>query len=129
MSGVSASETLVAAAVAALGEVEGLNGAYDGLPVKASLPYAVIAIGQERDWGWKGGDAREIRMTLTIRDASERPVRLRTLMAEAERALCDMSAPHDWRVVNVVTLQVSTAQKRAGEWTARIELRIRMERS
>ncbi|MGQ0660227.1 tail completion protein gp17 [Sphingosinicella sp.] len=125
----SASEALAAAALGALAGTVGLNGAYEGVPVKASLPYAAIELGPESDWGWKGGEGREVRLAVTIRDAGERPGRLRRLMAAAEVALLGLDgAVEGWRIVNVVTSRTRTAQKRAGEWTGMIEVRVRMER-
>lgn len=125
----SASEAL-AAAVPAMAAVGGLNGAYDGTPVRASLPYATIDLGPESDWSWKGGGGREIRLAVSIRDAGEAPVRLRRLMAEAETALLGLEGGVEaWRIVNIVTLRTRAAQKRASEWTGTIEVRVRMERT
>ena len=99
------------------------------LPLKASLPYATIETGPESDWSWKGGEGREIRLAVTIRDAGERPARLRGLMAAAEAALLGLGgASGGWRIVNAVLVRVRTAQKRAGEWAGTIEVRVRMER-
>lgn len=129
MAEMSASEALAKAALVALTEVGGLNGAYDGTPLNASLPYAAAETGPESDWGWKGGEGREIRLAVTIRDAGERPARLRALMAEVERRLLGLDgAADDWRIVNVTVVRVRTAQKRAGDWTGTIEARVRMER-
>jgi len=125
----SPSEALAAAARAALASVKGLNGVFDGLPVKASLPYAVIETGPESDWSWKSGEGREIRLSIALRDAGERPARLRVLMAEAETALLGLSGVSaGWRIVNTVLVRVRTAQKRAGEWSGTVEVRVRMER-
>jgi hypothetical protein len=125
----SASEALAAAAHVALAAVSGLNGAYDGVPVNASLPYATVEIGPESDWSWKDGEGREIRLAATIRDAGEQPARLRRLMAEAEAALIALGDASDgWRIVNVMPVRARTAQKRAAEWTGTIEVRVRMER-
>ncbi len=129
MAEAGASEMLAESALAALRGVSGLNGAYDGVPVKASLPHAMIEIGAEGDWSWKGGEGREIRLVATVRDGGERSGRLRRLMGGAEAALLAMSdVGAGWRVVNMVTLRVRTGQKRAGEWAGTIEMRVRMER-
>ena len=125
----SASEALAALAREALAGLSGLNGVYDGAPIKASLPYAAIEIGPESDWSWKGGAGRELRLAATIRDAGERPTRLRTLMAAAEAALLTLGgAAGGWRIVNAVTERVRTAQKRARDWSGVVEVRVRMER-
>ena len=129
MAETSASEALAAAALTALARVDGLNGVYDGIPMKASLPYGTIELGPESEWSWKDGEGREVRLTATIRDASERPGRLRALMAAAETEMLGLAdAGESWRVVNVVTLRVRTVQKRAGEWSGAAEVRVRMER-
>lgn len=125
----SASEALAVVAREAVGGVPGLNGAYDGAPIKASLPYGQIDAGPENDWSWKDGEGREVRLAATIRDAGEQPTRLRRLMVEVEEALLGLSgAVDEWRLVNVVTVRTRTAQKRAGEWMGLIEVRVRMER-
>ena len=129
MAEAGASDGLAAAALAALQRVSGLNGAHDGAPVKASLPYAVIEVGPESDWSWKAGEGRELRLVATIRDAGEKPARLRRLMVGAEAALLGLNGTGaGWRVVNVVTLRVRTGQTRAGEWVGTGEVRVRMER-
>jgi hypothetical protein len=93
------------------------------------LPYGTIELGPESEWSWKDGEGREVRLTATIRDASERPGRLRALMAAAETEMLGLAdAGESWRVVNVVTLRVRTVQKRAGEWSGAAEVRVRMER-
>ena len=126
---VSASEALAGAARDALAAVPVLNGVYDGMPLKASLPYAAIEIGPETDWSWKGGEGREIRLVATIRDGGERPARLRALMAATEAALVGLGGGIEgWRIVNVRMVRVRMAQQRAGEWTGVVEVRVRAER-
>jgi hypothetical protein len=125
----SASEALAAAALTALAGVGRLNGAFDGVPVKATLPYATIELGAESDWSWKGGEGREIRLAATVRGGGERPGRLRALLAAVEAALLGLSgAGGAWRIVNAVVVRVRTAQRRAGEWNGVVEARVRMER-
>lgn len=128
MAETSASAALAAAALEALGRIEGLNGAYDGRPVKATAPYATIELGPENDWSWKGGEGRELRLAATVRDAGEKPGRLRGLMAAVEAALLETGAAGGWRIVNVVRARARTGQKRAGDWVGVIEVRVRMER-
>ena len=125
----SASEALAAAARGALAGVGGLNGAYDGAPLNASPPYAMIELGPEKDWSWKDGDGREIRLAVTVRDRGEWPARLRALMAEVEAALTGLGGEIEgWWLVNVVLVEVRTAQKRKAEWAGSVEVRVRMER-
>ncbi|MGE0180214.1 MAG: DUF3168 domain-containing protein [Sphingomonas sp.] len=122
-----AGEMLAAWAVAALGRIDGLNGAYDGVPERASLPYAAIEIGPEADWSWKSGAGREIRLTATVHDGGERPARLRALMEAVEAALLGLEGADGWRVVNAVLARRRTAQKRTGAWSGMVEMRVRME--
>ena len=125
----SANEALAAAARGALAGVGGLNGAYDGAPLTASLPYATIELGPEKDWSWKDGEGREIRLAVTVRDGGERPARLRALMAEVEAALTGLGGGIEgWRIVNVVLVGGRTAQKRKAEWAGFVEVKVRMER-
>ncbi len=123
-----AGETLAARAIVALNAIPGLNGAFDGLPVRATVPYAAIEIGPESDWGWKGGEGRELRLTATVHDGGEPPERLRRLMSAAEAALLGLSGDDEWRVVNVALARRRTTQKRPGAWTGVVEVRVRMER-
>jgi len=123
-----ASEALATRAITALNAIPGLNGAYDGLPARATAPYASIEIGPENDWGWKGGEGRELRLAVTVHDGGERPERLRALMEGAEAALLGLDGGDGWRVVNGVPVRRWTAQKTAGEWTGVVEVRVRMER-
>lgn len=125
----SATGVLAAAARTAVAAVGGLNGVFDGQPVKGSPPYAVIEMGPESDWGWKGGEGREIRLGATLFDAGERPGRLRGLMAAVEAALIGLGdVAEGWRIVNVVLVRARTAQKRAGDWSGVVEVKARMER-
>lgn len=123
-----AGEALAGLARSALRSVAGLNGVHDGLPVQASLPFARIDLGEARDWGWKGGEGRELRLGLTVRDDAERAERVRGLLADCEAALLALSGTGGgWRVVSVALLRSGLRQKKAGEWTGVVEVRVRME--
>lgn len=123
----SAGAVLQAAAVAALGAIDGM-AAYDGAPVQAALPFALVEVGPESDWGHKSGAGRELRLAVTIRDKSERPERLRRLMDEAEAAVAGLPAAlGGWRVVTLALLRTRVMAPRAGEaWAGVIEFRARM---
>ncbi len=71
-----AGTALQEAAVAALREVEGLNGIYDAPPLQAGAPFAIVEVGLESDWSHKSGAGREVRLAVTVRDKGERAVRL-----------------------------------------------------
>lgn len=122
----SAGEALLAAALDALAGVPGL-GAYDGSPIQAVSPYAVVEIGPEADWGHKSGAGRELRMATILRDEGERPGRLRQLMAACEAALLGVPAELDgWRVASLALVRSRTSRERNGGWIGLVEIRARM---
>lgn len=125
MAAVSAAEALQAAALAALRNVGGL-GVHDGAPVQAVAPHALVEIGPETDWGHKSGVGRELRLALVLRDAGERPVRLRRLMREAEAAVLGMGGGLDgWRVASLGLVRALASRERAG-WVGLVEFRVRV---
>ena len=127
MSGAGA--VLTAAAAAALGEVAGLNGAYDGPPLQAAFPYATVEAGPESDWSHKSGEGRELRLAATLRDRGERPARLRALMAAAEAAIAAIGPELDgWRLVTCVFLRSRMLRSNDAAWTGWVEFRARMLR-
>lgn len=121
----SAGAELQAAAVAALHGVAELGGVYDGPPVQAAVPYAVVEAGTEADWGHKSGAGREVRLAVTIRDEGERPVRLRRLMGEAEAALAGLASVAGWQLVTMRLLSSRAARDRQG-WVGLVEFRARL---
>ena len=123
-----AGEVLQQAAVEALRTIDGL-GVYDAAPVQAVVPYAVIEAGPETDWSHKSGLGRELRLAVTVRDAGERPVRLRQMVSAVEAAVGQLSNQlPGWQVVTLQYLKSRTLPARArGEpWVAVIEYRARM---
>lgn len=123
----SASEALVAAATAALGEVAGLNGTHDGPPIQAAFPYALIDAGPESDWSHKSGTGRELRLAVTIRDQGERPARLRALMRAVDDAIGALDGElAGWRLVTMVFLRSRMLREPGAAWAAAIDYRARM---
>jgi hypothetical protein len=121
-----AGEALGEAAIAALAGVAALNGVYDGPPLQAALPYAMVEAGPESDWSHKSGVGRELRLTVTIRDGGERPARLRTLVAAAEARIESIGGALDgWRLVTMQFLR-SRMLRTDPEWTAVIDYRARL---
>ena len=98
MSGAAA--RLQAAARARLAAVPGLSGVYEGPPLQAVAPYAVVEAGLESDWGHKSGAGAEARLGITIRDAGERPGRLHALLDSAREALEAELAVEGWQLVS-----------------------------
>jgi len=123
----SASEALVAAAMVALGDVAELNGVYDGPPIQAASPYALVDAGPESDWSHKSGTGRELRLAVTIRDQGERPARLRALMRAAEDAIAGLDGEIDgWRLVTLVFLRGRMLREPGAAWAGAIDYRARM---
>lgn len=123
----SASESLCANALAALAAIGELNGCYDGPPLHAAFPHAIVEIGPETDWSHKNGRGRELRLALTIRDQGERPDRVRRLMRDVETALLDMArAAGDWRIVSLVFLRSRMVREPGPGWAGVSEFRARL---
>jgi hypothetical protein len=122
-----AGQALAEATLAALRAVEGLNQVYDGPPLSAAFPHAVVETGPESDWSHKSGEGRELRLSILVHDKGERPARLRALAAavEAEAAAIgpDLAG---WRLVNLAFLRASMLHGAGAAWTAAIEYRARL---
>jgi hypothetical protein len=124
-----AGAVLAAAARAALEELGGLNHAYDGPPLQAAFPYAIVDAGAESDWSHKTGEGRELRLAVTIRDQSERPARLRALMEAAEAAIGGLDGDlGGWRLVTMKFLRSRMLREKGAAWTGAIDYRARMLR-
>jgi Protein of unknown function (DUF3168) len=122
-----AGETLLGAAAAALRGVEGIGRVYDAPPLQAALPYALLSIDLESDWGHKSGAGRELRLAATLHDRGERPVRLRGVAGDAEAALAGLGPEiGPWRLVTLQHLRTRMARSGDGGWAAVIELRARL---
>lgn len=122
-----AGQALAEAVMAALRALEGLNGAYDGPPLGAACPYAVIEAGPESDWSHKSGDGREVRLSIQVHDKGERPGRLRALVAEIE-AIVMQTVPElaGWRLVNLVFVREAMLRNTGAAWTTAIDYRARL---
>ena len=122
-----AGQALADAALAALRDVEGLNGVYDGPPLSASIPYATVETGPESDWSHKSGEGRELRLSILIHDKGERPARLREIVVAVEAAVAEIGPDlAGWRLVNLVYLRGSMLRSKDAAWTAAIEYRARL---
>lgn len=122
-----AGQALAAAALAALRGVEGLNHVYDGPPLTAAFPHAVVETGPERDWSHKSGEGRELRLSILVRDKGERPARLRVLAADVEAAAAAIGPDlAGWRLVNLVFLRASMLHQSGAAWSAAIDYRARL---
>ncbi|HTU11435.1 MAG TPA: DUF3168 domain-containing protein [Allosphingosinicella sp.] len=126
----SAGQALTDAMLAALREIEGLNQVYDGQPLTAAFPYALVETGPESDWSHKTGEGRELRLSILVHDKGERPIRLRRLVAAVEeiapRIVPDLES---WQLVNLVFLRAAMLREAGAAWTAAIEYRARLLRA
>ena len=122
-----AGQALAETVIAALGRIEGLNGAYDGPPLAAAFPYAVVAAGPESDWSHKSGEGRELRLSIQVYDQGERPGRLRALVAEIEASVMQTGPDlGGWRLINLVFLREAMLRSTGAAWTAAIDYRARL---
>ncbi|HEX7781780.1 MAG TPA: DUF3168 domain-containing protein [Sphingobium sp.] len=104
-----------------------LNGVYDGTPVKATPPSAVVGECIGSDWGVKDADGREVRVSLSLFDVQETPGRLAEMMVLADGAVRGMSGLVDgWRIAGVVFLRSRTAKGRDRGWSCVMDYRVRV---
>ena len=130
----SVHEQLTAALVAALAEhgplAAVLTGVFDGAPARCALPWAQVVEPVLVDWSTKDMAGREGRVSVILRDAGERPVRLRMLAGAAEDALAAMPGAigEGWRVVTLLPVRSRIVADGPGKWMAAGEWRVRMLR-
>lgn len=123
----TAGTALAEAAMAALKDLAGLTGAFEGRPVQAAFPYALVEAGPELDWSHKSGTGREVRLALVLRDGGERPARLRDLAVQAEAAVEALAGElAGWRLVSLRFMRGRLIAEAKGEWAAVSEYRARM---
>jgi hypothetical protein len=132
----SAEGAVRAAVVAALGEDGALmalvNGLYDGVPVQASAPYIVVADCAGADWGAKGVDGREVRLSIALYDKGEGSAAIAAMLARVEAAMRGVGGVvGGWRIVTVrfVRSRVARAvasQRRDGGWQGVVDYRVRV---
>jgi len=121
----SASLAVQTAVVAALADLPGLNGVFDGPPADASAPYAVIGPDQVSDWSSKTGIGHAVRVLVTIWDDRAGAARLRGLLGAAEGRLRALNGVHaGQRIVVVQLLRTGVAAAEAGWRPGSIELRV-----
>jgi len=122
-----AGQALVDGALAALRAVEGLNRVYDGPPLTAAFPYAIVEAGPESDWSHKSGEGRELRLSILVLDKGESPLRLRALAGAVEAAAAGIGTElAGWRLVNLIFLRGSMLRGEDAAWTAAIAYRARL---
>lgn len=120
----SAGGALQSAIAAALSNVAGLNGVFDGPPARAAYPYVALDATTESDWGHKSGDGREVLVAITLWD--DQPTRLHELADEVEKQLDDLPAVDGWQLVTMRQVRRRVLRDVAGPWAAAIDYRARM---
>lgn len=128
-----AGTTMQGAAAGALRSIEGL-GVYEGPPVQAAVPYAVVEVGPELDWSHKSGMGREVRLAVTVHERGEGGGSLRTLLDQAEEALSQVEdLTGTWKLVSFHFLRSRTLAPKPGTpnglWLGALEYRARLLRS
>ena len=122
-----AGQVLAESVIAALRAIEGLNGVYDGPPLTAAAPYAIVDAGPESDWSHKSGEGRELRLSILVRDKGERPARLRGLVAGIEDSIMEIGGElGGWRLVNLVFVREAMLREAGAAWSAAIDYRARL---
>ncbi len=125
-----AAGALVSALMRVLAEVPGLSQVSDGVPLQASDAAAVVEVGPESDWGFKGGEGAEVRFAILVTCGGEGPGRARRF-AERIRTAIGQSEPDPvgWTLVSLTLLRSRVLRGAGPEWTAVVEYRARMLRS
>lgn len=129
----SAEVTVRAAVIAALegnaALMGGLNSVFDGQPVRASVPYAVVGECIASDWGAKDVDGRELRLTIGLHEAGETPGRLATLLERIDGVMQGLELAEGWRIVGVRLIRSRVAKGREKDaWQAVVDYRVRVVR-
>lgn len=123
-------EALVAALKAHAGVARVVTAVFDAPPVRAARPYAEVAEALLTDWSTKDLAGREGRIAIVLRDAGERPVRLRELAGQVDAAVEDL--PRDlgegWRIASLVPVRSRIVREGEGLWAGTNEYRVRMLR-
>ncbi|GAA0442020.1 MULTISPECIES: tail completion protein gp17 [Sphingomonas] len=123
-------DALVAALKAHAGVARVVTAVFDAPPVRAARPYAEVAEALLTDWSTKDMAGREGRIAIVLRDAGERPVRLRELAGEVDGAV--EALPRDlgegWRIASLVPVRSRIVREGEGLWAGTNEYRVRMLR-
>ena len=130
----SAEVAVRAAVIAALKEdaelMAALNGLFDGEPVRASVPYALVGECIATDWGAKDVDGRELRLTIGLHDAGETPARMAAMLERIDPAIQAADAgAGGWRIVSarLVRSRLMKTREKDG-WQAIADYRLRAVR-
>ncbi|MFV0922663.1 tail completion protein gp17 [Sphingomonas parapaucimobilis] len=101
---------------------------FDAVPVRASVPQAVLGEPSDSDWGAAGIEGRELRVALTLTDEGEQPRRLRACVQAAEAVSLAGVLADGWRVAGL-SVTATRMAKAGARWTASVEWRARLWRT
>jgi hypothetical protein len=123
-------EALVTALKAYAGVARVVTAVFDAPPLRAARPFAEVAEALLTDWSTKDMVGREGRIAIVLRDAGERPVRLRALASEVDAAVDALprDLPEGWRIASLVPVRSRIVREGEGLWAGTNEYRVRMLR-
>jgi len=101
---------------------------FDAVPVRASVPQAVLGEPSDNDWSAAGIEGRELRVALTLTDEGEQPRRLRACVQAAEAIGLPEILADGWRVAGL-SVTATRMAKTGARWTASVEWRARLWRT
>ncbi len=121
---------VVAALRGDLALMDRINAVFDGTPMQASAPYAVVGECLGADWGAKDVEGREVRLTIGLVDKGEAAGRLAGMLARVDAVMRGLGAAGDgWRVVTVRFVRSRVARDaRAEGWSGLVDYRMRVVR-
>lgn len=121
----SASLAIQKAVAAALADVAGLAGVFDGPPPDAAAPYAVIGPDVMGDWSTKTEIGHQHRLLVTIWDDRSGSSRLKGLLAAVEAQLRGLSGEVDGQAIVLSRLLRSSVSGPEAGWRAgQIEMQL-----
>ena len=120
----SAGGALQASLAAALEQISGVTGVYDGPPARAPFPYVVVDAGTESDWSHKSGEGREALVAVTVWD--DQPARLHALADRVEDEVAAVNEVEGWQLVSMRLIRRRTVRDVTGPWAAAVDFRARL---
>jgi hypothetical protein len=86
--------------------IAAINGIYDGPPLRAAVPYAVVGDALGNDWGTKDALGREVVLTVSLYDRHEDAGRLAQLCGAIHAAMAALPRTlSGWSIGSVTPLR------------------------